>query len=194
MLIKSIIANTIFDMSKRQNAFFWVGQLSVIVSTVIGVYLAASAGLKTAVDFHSITSDEQNFYSLSALREELHSNNELVLDFFEKRFHFNDKNEITSHTGGRFPELDQFVWKTMLRTTDTFELPIDILKKTSIYYSHYAENVRAYNNSGGKEKLFAAIRAYNIVVEMKETIIPRIDKQITVYRSRLEGFQVLGDY
>lgn len=68
MLFKGLFIGSIFDVSKRQNAIFWFSQLAIIVSTVLGVYLAASQGLKAAVNFHTVISNEKNFYTLSALK------------------------------------------------------------------------------------------------------------------------------
>ena len=37
------------------NKEFWIGHFLIMVSTVLGVYLAAHSGLKTAVEFDAIT-------------------------------------------------------------------------------------------------------------------------------------------
>lgn len=194
MLIKNVFIGTIFDVSKRQNAIFWAGQLAVVLSTILGVYLAASAGLKTAIDFHSIISDEKNFYTLSALKEEVRSNNQLVLAFSEKNFVFNDEGKITAHRSGRLPTLNWFVWTTMTNATETLELPVDILKDTNRYYIDLTREINAYEKQSGPDKLFAGRRLYKLATSLESTLIKRMDEQVQTYRSRFSDHKNLGAY
>jgi len=194
MFIKSLMIGTIFDVSKRQNAIFWVGQLAVIFSTILGVYLAASAGLKTAVEFHSVISDEKNFYTLSALKEEVSSNNQLVLDFAEQSFVFDDEGKITAHRSGTLPTLNWFVWKTMTNATETLELPVDILKDTNRYYIDLLEEIDNFERQAGRDKLFAARRLYKLANTIEATLITRMDEQIQTYRARFNNHDNLGAY
>jgi len=194
MIIKGILTGTIFDVSKRQNAFFWVGQLAVILSTILGVYLAASAGLKTAINFHSVISHEKNFYTLSALRSEVDSNNQLILDFIENQFVFNDNNEMVAHKSARAPALNWFVWITMSNATETLELPVDILKDTNQYYLALTKEIDHYQKRGGRDKLFAAKRLYKLSRETKKSLIDRMDQQIEIYQSRFSSYKNLGEY
>lgn len=64
----------LFDLKDRDNAKFWVSHLIVLFGTVLAVYLAASAGLKTAVQFEVVKSDRDSYYMRSALLDELSDN------------------------------------------------------------------------------------------------------------------------
>lgn len=184
MGFKQFFIGTIFDLSKRQNATFWVSQLAIILSTVLGVYLAASAGFKTAINFHSVVSNEKNFYTLSALREEVQSNNTLILDFAEKNFVFAEDGTIKSYKGSRFPELSWFVWVTMTNATETLELPVDILKDTNRYYIDVVKEINHYEKYGGYDKLRAASNVYQLAKQTDEVLLKRMEDKINDYRSR----------
>jgi len=194
MILKRPLVGTIFDISKRQNAIFWIGQLAIIFSTVLGVYLAASQGLKTAVDFHSAVSNEKNFYTLSALREEVQSNNELLLAFSEKNFVFDDDGVITAYRGIELPDLNWFVWVTMTNATETLELPVDILKDTNRYYLELTKEMEKFERLGGRDKLFAARRLHELVLTTQSVLLERMDGQVSVYEQRFAKYGGLGKY
>jgi len=194
MIIKSLFSGTIFDVSKRQNAVFWAGQLAVIFSTILGVYLAASAGLKTALNFHSLISHEKNFYTLSALRSEVDNNNQLLIDFTQNQFVFNENKEMVAHKSARPPALNWFVWLTMSNATETLELPVDILKETNRYYLELTKEIANYEKRGGMDKLFAAKRLHKLSRETQKTLIARMDQHIAIYQSRFSAHKNLGKY
>ncbi|MGH1440809.1 MAG: hypothetical protein ACRBBR_11895 [Cellvibrionaceae bacterium] len=194
MIIKGMFSGTIFDVSKRQNAVFWAGQLAVIFSTILGVYLAASAGLKTALNFHSLISHEKNFYTLSALRSEVDNNNQLLIDFTQNQFVFNENNEMVAHKSARPPALNWFVWLTMSNATETLELPVDILKDTNRYYLELTKEITNYEKRGGMDKLFAAKRLHKLSRETQKTLIARMDQHIKIYQSRFAAHENLGEY
>jgi hypothetical protein len=193
-MLKLPLAGSIFDVRRRQNAIFWIGQLAVVFSTVLGVYLAASQGLKTAVEFHAAVSNEKNFYTLSALREEVKSNNQLLLDFTQENFVFDDDGNVTSHRGSDLPDLNWFVWVTMTNATESLELPVDILKDTNRYYLELNKEMEGFQRMAGMDKLFAARRLHTLITTTQDVLLPRMDMQIQAYEERFGEHLDLGKY
>ncbi|MGH1486782.1 MAG: hypothetical protein ACRBCI_11220 [Cellvibrionaceae bacterium] len=194
IIVRNIVSGTILDLSRRQNVIFWVSQLAVILSTVLGVYLAASAGLKTAVDFHSIVSQEKNFYTLSALKEEINYNNDLLLDFADKNFGFNDDGKAISYKGRTLPQLNWFVWTTMANTTEALELPADILRDTNRYHLTLIKELKNFKESYGVDKVGVARRFLKLIEETNTELIPRMQDQLTNYQRNFAPYKELGKH
>ena len=107
---------------------FWIGHLLVIVSTVLGVYLAAHSGLKTAVEFEAITSDRDNYYLRANLRDEIIYNIgivEKIIKQIDKWGTFDRKS---------YPKFQGYVMDTMKEQSNTLKTPNIILSGTLQYY------------------------------------------------------------
>lgn len=59
---------------------FWVGQIFMLIATVMGVFLAAQSGLEQALTFDSITRMESNYYLRKSLQDELTDNAQQIYD------------------------------------------------------------------------------------------------------------------
>jgi len=119
-----------------------------MASTVLGVYLAAQAGFKTALQFEIARSERDGFYMRRALLDEVKDNLESVDDWsqsFEKALrnrisdsyflptdswlvYWSDKNGW-SNAGIAPDELKMrtFVWETMKQQSITFQLSPQLL-------------------------------------------------------------------
>jgi hypothetical protein len=64
----------IFKVRETGNAEFWVSNLVIMASTVLGVYLAAQAGYKTALEFEVARGERDGYYMRRALLDELRDN------------------------------------------------------------------------------------------------------------------------
>jgi len=107
---------------------FWIGHLLVMVSTVLGVYLAAHSGLKTAVEFEAITSDRDNYYLRANLKDEIIYNIEIsekIIKQINKWGTFDRKN---------YPKFQNYVLDTMKEQSNTLKTPNIILSGTLQYY------------------------------------------------------------
>ncbi|MEJ2427158.1 MAG: hypothetical protein P8101_22560 [Candidatus Thiodiazotropha sp.] len=123
----------------------------MILSTVIGVYLATSEKLRSAVDFHYLTTLEKKYYTPNALREELTGNNKLIDQYLYKRFNKDDQGNIVSYSSiGAIPGLNSFVWKTLQNTSDTRDLPVDTLQDANRYYLGLSGLIRKLSYSHGQ--------------------------------------------
>lgn len=125
------ISKQVLDVSKNKTVEFWVSHTIILAATIIGVYLAASAGLKVAIQFELIKSDRNSYYMRSALLDELKDNTETI------------KQWGTAYRGGNAGKfigkpqnfkLDTYVWTSMKDNPSTFEIPSKILTKVRRYY------------------------------------------------------------
>ena len=135
----------VFKVRESGNAEFWIANLIVMASTVLGVYLAAQAGFKTALQFEVARSERDGFYMRRALLDEVKDNLESVDDWsqtFEKALrnrisasyflpsdtwimYWSGKNGWSN--AGIVPDelkMKTFVWETMKQQTITFHDPV----------------------------------------------------------------------
>lgn len=111
------------------NLSFWISQISMIIATVLGVYLAAQQGLQQAVMFEQIQSDKNNYYLRQSLQDELSDNLLLVQQYTEQI-----KN-ISVHQVKRYSlVLDSFVWESMKFSPATLETPPALLSESRKFY------------------------------------------------------------
>lgn len=119
------------DVTNSKNTEFWISHVIILAGTIIGVYLAASAGLKVAIQFELIKSDRDSYYMRSALLDELKDNTDTINKWG------------TEYRGGKARKfigkpkdfkLDTYVWTTMQDNTGTFEIPSVILTNVRRYY------------------------------------------------------------
>lgn len=67
-------AMALFKVRESGNLEYWVSQLVILLSTVVGVYLAAQAGYRTAIEFEVAREDREGYYLRRALLDEVKSN------------------------------------------------------------------------------------------------------------------------
>lgn len=189
-----VIRGTILDVSRRQNAIFWVSQCAVILSTIVGVYLAASEGLKSAVEFHAATNLERKYFTLNSLQLEIEKNNALIVDFSERNLVEDEKGNVRAHRSLLVPELNWFVWNTLSQSQDSLELPFDILHNANQHVSSLKNLIVLYHDSRGSEKLSNGKQLQTLVTSDAEPLMTRMSEQIANYRERLTQYDTLGDY
>ena len=68
----------VFKVRESGNVEFWVSNLVIMVSTVLGVYLAAQAGYKVALEFEVARGERDGYYMRRALLDELKDNLDTV--------------------------------------------------------------------------------------------------------------------
>jgi hypothetical protein len=190
--ISTALRGSILDMSRRQNLIFWVSQLAVVFSTIVGVYLASSEGLKSAVEFHYAITTEKKYYTLNALHAEVKNNNDLILEFGEKNLSKNEQGEIHAHRSMRVPDLNWFVWTTMTQSSDSLDLPVDILRDVNIYYLSLLKTSGLYENSGGYDKLRHAKKINTLAEDTEAVLLARITAQLEDYKDQMRDYKDLG--
>jgi len=111
------------------NLSFWISQVSMIIATILGVYLAAQHGLRQAVVFEQLQSDKSNYYLRKSLQHELGDNLQLIKDFTEQI------KGVGAHNIKRHAlVLDTFVWESMKFSPATLETPSALLSESRKFY------------------------------------------------------------
>ncbi len=179
-----------FIVRDRNNVEFWVSNLFIMASTVLGVYLAAQAGFRTAVEFETVRSEREGYYMRRALYEEFKDN----LDQEDRVYEFIVNKDGWRNRNGNADQykLQSFVWDTMKQQSITFQLPTEILNGVRRYYDNAAST--AVNLAQGQG---TAIQAAKSLAEetkkARETTLPIMEKSIAALRSRLVAKQVALD-
>lgn len=119
-----------FDNSDLIKSGFWVGQIFLVIATVLGVYLAAQEGLSQALLFDNLQSKENNYYLQHALADEL-SDNIVTLDEYATLLKNKSPYDIKAH----HPVLAMFVWENMKYSSNALETPSNILSAIRRYNS-----------------------------------------------------------
>lgn len=172
---------SIFKVRDEGNLEFWVSNAVIILSTVLGVYLAAQAGYRTALDFELARTERESYFMRRAMLDELKDN--LV--------HADEISKNMVENGWRFKasdpdifKLQGYVWETMKQQSTTFQIPSDVLTGVRRYY----------DKSNGYTKALAvgqgtAIEAANLWMkdtqEVREKTIPALEKDIDDLRNKL---------
>ena len=160
------------------NKEFWIGHFLIMVSTVLGVYLAAHSGLKTAVEFDAITSDRDNYYLRANLRDEVLYNiniSEGIIKNIEKWGTFDRK----AH-----PKFQSYVMDTMKEQSNTLKTPNVILSGTLQYYDRVE---RLIEQRKGHSLSYPALakKLRKEIDDYKKNILSVIDKDQEELKARL---------
>jgi hypothetical protein len=178
---------SLIKVKDNEHAEFWVSHLLIIITTIIGVYLAASSGFKIAVEFELVKSDRDSYYQRSAMRDELIDN----INQLEKWGKDYTSGGVKNYVGQDAKELDQFVWKTMQFSQGTFEIPTEILSGIRGFYT----SMTWYLNKMSEKKGNASfVKEMLKKVEMtKSNLLPKIDTDLAALRQRLLDYKINPD-
>jgi hypothetical protein len=200
----------IFKVRESGNAEFWVANLFLMASTIIGVYLAAQAGFTTAMQFEVARSERDGYYMRRALLDEVKDNLDSVGEWsgaFEKTLrnriseqyflpsdtwavYWSDKNGW-SNAGVAPDELKMktFVWETMKQQAITFQLAPELLSAVRRYYESMDGNMK--DVLGHEWKAGPAAKAIlEDTRRMREEIVPVFERDIAELRESLQARSV----
>ena len=125
-----------YPSSEAKKASFWISQIVIIIATVGGVYLAASQGLKQAIQFDSIKSEQNNYFLRKSLQNELADNVGYIREYADKV-----KRQIVNAD----LNLETFVWNSMTYSPVALETPSELLREAQKFY-HSAADIMANKN------------------------------------------------
>ena len=173
-----ITENRGIQFDEIRKASFWVGQIFIILATVMGVYLASSQGFKQAMAYGNLQSARNNYYLRKSLRSEMHDNLALVRDYMKRL-----------DTGGlparKAPfSLDTFVWESMKNSPATMEIPSMLLGEARMFYRGVADiQQKVADNTYGVK--VANEKLTGMVDHIEKTVLPMFDADIDKIRKRL---------
>ncbi len=195
----------IFKVRESGNAEFWLSNLFIVASTIIGVYLAAQAGFKTALQFEIARNDRDGYYMRRALLDEVKDNLASVDEWsgsFEKvlRNRISDQYFLPSDTwtvywsdkngwsnAGVAPDelkMKTFVWETMKQQAITFQLEPALLSAVRRYYDSMDANMK--DVLGHEWKAGPAAKAILADTKrMRQEAVPAFEKDIAELRESL---------
>jgi hypothetical protein len=178
----------IFKVREEGNLEFWVSNLVIVMSTILGVYLAAQAGYATAVNFERVRNDREGYYMRKALLDELKDN----LDQADKTSTWVAKDGWRMQGGSADAFKPQnYVWEAMKESTVTFAIPADVLTGVRRYYAA-AEVVARQYAIGQGTAMDGAKQSIEEVKKVREGIVPALERDIERLRGNLSrsGFPV----
>ena len=173
------------SVAESKNREFWFSHLIVFTATIIGVYLAASAGLKAAVQFELIKSDRDSYYMRSALIDEIKDNTNTIKTW---------GTEYRTGKAGKFIgkpndfKLDTYVWTTMQDNAGTFEIPSKILTGIRHYYrdANIGLSKMTSRNAAAKDvdKMLEQTKTFN------SNIVPLLQADIDKLKKHLDDLEI----
>lgn len=179
----------LFRVREKDNLEFWVSHALVLLSTVLGVYLAASAGYDAALAFEGLRTEKQGYFMRRALADELSdnlSNAEKWTGYFLEgdAWRFEGKPED-------YP-LQTYVWDAMKASDVTFELTPRILTEVRRYYRNTQLSVRDMV-SGMSASRPAAEDLRKETKRMRAAVLPLLDGDMKSLKDKLAARGVTVD-
>jgi hypothetical protein len=179
----------IFKVRKEGNAEFWVANLVIVFSTVLGVYLAAQAGYRTALDFELARGEREGYFMRRALIEEVKDNLDQAdrwADIFINKDGWRFKGSPDNF------KLQGYVWETMKEQATTFQLPPVILTAIRRYYDNAGNYAKDLAQGSGIAVEAAKTYAAD-TKKMREQTLPLMEKDMGGLKNRLAARGVALD-
>lgn len=178
-----------FAIDKNTTKEFWLSHLVILLSTVVAVYLAAKAGLDTAVEFEMLQSDRNSYYLQSSLRDEFKDNTDQVIKMCE--ICLDQRYSLYLGQKGKY-DLDKFVWTAMQDSADTFEVPSTILTGVRRYYKSADRTIYSITNAdyGRGWNSYYSRQIPELLKQTQETraqLLPLMDRELKRLKSNLQS-------
>lgn len=158
------------DNKELKSSGFWLNQVFMIVSTIVGVYLAAQSGLQQALTFDTYSKMEDNYYLRMSLHDEL-SDNTRDLQAYIKDYLM--RNAPAQELKDNRPDMSKYIWETMKYNPTTLETPNEILTSARRFYSQTDDLLnRALARRLGAN--YAGQQLQIIVDDMQQNTLPYI--------------------
>lgn len=170
---------------------FWLSQVFMVAATIIGVYLAAQAGLEQAIRFDEISDRENRYYLQRSLHQELTENVALVRAYVTEVL---EKGRSVEQIKRQRPNVDQFVWETMRFSSVTLETPTYFLLETKRFYANtedILDKVSTWSYGAG----YAAKLLTEQADRMDNEVLPRLKANYEALAVELRSLGVtVNDY
>ncbi|MCC8179779.1 MAG: hypothetical protein LIP23_02565 [Planctomycetes bacterium] len=165
------------DSSDVKRVSFWVSQLFIIVATVLGVYLAATQGLKQALQFDAIKGEQNNYYLRKSLQNELADNVGYIREYIGK---------VDKRIQKPSLDLETFVWNSMTYSSTALEMPSTLLREAQKFY-HRANDIMntPHFNDMNKAKALGELADH-----VEKSVLPLFEADTEELRKRLQGKNV----
>jgi hypothetical protein len=179
----------LFRVREKDNLEFWVSHAIVLASTVLGVYLAASAGYDSAMAFEKVQGDKQGYYMRRALADELSDN----LKEAEKWTGYFIEGDAWRFEGRveDYP-LQTYIWDAMKVNEGTLQLSPKVLTDVRRFYRMTQLRVRDMVSRTGASRP-AAEELRKDVKRMRAEVVPLLTRETKEYAARLAAHGIKTD-
>ena len=181
-----MIKRSLLNVDESRTKEFWLSHILIVIATVAAVYLAASAGLKSAVSFELIKSDKDSYYMRTALLSELEENLN-NMEQWAKAYRSGKAGDFW-----RNPEdyqMSFYVWEAVKEQPMVFEIPSNILTPIRKYYQN-STNVLSKMTS--RKPVANEVDALLVQTkEMKEKSLVDLKSNIEVLKKKLVEYEIL---
>lgn len=169
---------------RRVNWEFWVGNVVVVLSTILGVYLASHAALETGLKFESIRADVSGYNLRKSIKEEI-MHNFRVVDKLQKMI---DNGAAYHVSSPDFPKMRTFVIEAMKKNPTTLSLPSEIITGTLDFYETSDDLMdRASRKLIGVSHMMKQIKSERRKVRKK--VLRVLDKELADLQKRIDQAQ-----
>jgi hypothetical protein len=177
MVNKNTILKVMTDPQSKLSVEFWLSHIIIIISTVLGVYLAASAGFDVAIEFEKTRMDREVYFMERALFHEVKDNVK-----YAKKYSSDYINGAVILKRGANNELDTFIWKTMTNSNIVFQMDENLLTPTRRLYSVLSKNLlilsKGNNHLAARQILKDATKAIEHLIPNMEKIIKAKERDL----------------
>jgi len=160
---------------------FWLAQVLMLVSTVIGVYLAGMIGFEKGMAFDELRTQKVVYHMLTAIEGELDDNLKQMQTLSDElnTLSFPTLQHLSEERG-----LDTFIWESMKESPETFRIPSDIITGIRRYYSNMEAIIRHLEKAElGRGVAIEQIKSES--TKVKELVMIRISEEQQKIRDRL---------
>lgn len=173
----------------KNNAEFWLSHALIILSTILGVYLAAAAGYRVGMELQAVRSDRESYYLQLALLAEVNDNLRQVEEWSEQYLTSSKAKFVGRSEQYR---LETYVWDAMTETDVAFRLPPEALTGIRrLYRQLSSELAQLSDDTLATEPDLHQMRGN--LAEARQTILPALTSSINRLRQRLEPSGILDE-
>jgi len=167
----------------KANWEFWIGNLFVVFSTVLGVYLAAHAALETAIEFEAVRADRDSYYVRTSLHNELKHNidvyEEIIKNYRDGKSGYSKNSQWQNH-----PEY--FVWESLKSSPALLTTPPDILAGVTSFYKYSGLVLEKLSKRGPtNDTVYIANKFDEKIIEFNEKTMPLLERNLASLRKEL---------
>ncbi|PKF79938.1 hypothetical protein CW749_09585 [Vibrio sp. vnigr-6D03] len=169
------------DNKELKSSGFWLNQMFMIVSTIVGVYLAAQSGLQQALTFDTYSKMEDNYYLRMSLHDELTDNTNDLQAYIND---YLSRNPPAQEMKDNRPDMSKYIWETMKYNPTTLETPNEVLTAARRFYAKSEDILdRAMARRLGAK--YAGDQLQVLVDDMKNETLPYIAKSANQLKTEL---------
>ena len=174
------------DHGELRSSGYWLTNFLMVISTVLGVYLAAKVGLQQAITFDEISDLKYSYNLQTALADEL-AENAAVLRQYNSSYLSRalPQEELLRNN----PGISHFVWDTMKSSPQSLETPGYFLNEIQRFYRASQRIITAR-----ERHQYSALQASQLLTEqldcLEHQVLPRLRNNIARLRQALEALDV----